>query len=120
MTSLLLGPHNAEALDIHIDLGGPPALVLVPETPVYYAPAVPYNYFLYDGRYYVFSQGAWYASPSYGGPWGFIAVKKVPKPILSVPVDYYRAPPGHWKKHGPPPWAGQGKAHKKPKNKKND
>jgi hypothetical protein len=33
-------------------------------------------------------------------------VEHVPQPILAVPVTYYKAPPGHWKKGGPPPWAG--------------
>jgi hypothetical protein len=27
------------------------------------------------------------------------------RPILGVPVNYYKAPPGHWKQHGPPPWS---------------
>jgi len=29
----------------------------------------------------------------------------VPRPILGVPVSYYRNRPDHWKQHGPPPWA---------------
>lgn len=90
-------------LDIHI--GAPPQLVVVPGTPVYYAPAVPHNYFFYGGQYYLFQNGAWYLAPAYNGPWAPIAVEYVPRPILAVPVPYYKAPPGHWKKHGPPPWA---------------
>jgi len=100
----------AARTDVHIgiNLGAPPQLVVVPGTPVYYAPAVPYNYFFYGGQYYLFHQGAWLFAPTHNGPWSAIAVEYVPRPILSVPVPYYRAPPPHWKKHGrhgPPPWA---------------
>jgi len=28
-----------------------------------------------------------------------------------VPVGYYHVRPEHWKKHGPPPWAGHGRGH---------
>jgi hypothetical protein len=90
-------------IDIHI--GGPPQLVVVPRTPVYYAPTLPYNYFFYGGQYYVYHNGAWFFGPTFNGPWGMLEVRYVPRPILAVPVEYYGAPPGHWKKKGPPPWA---------------
>jgi hypothetical protein len=40
-------------------------------------------------------------------------------PFLSVPVEYYKIPPGHMKKKGPPSWAGKGHGphQKKPKDK---
>jgi hypothetical protein len=44
---------------------------------------------------------------------------KCPKPILAVPVPYYKKPPSHWKKHGPPPWA-EAKGHGKKKGKGKD
>ncbi len=94
--------------DVHIgiQIGAPPQLVVVPGMPVYYAPAVPYNYFFYGGQYYVFHGGGWYFAPGYDGPWVVIPVEYVPRPILAVPVPYYKHRPGHWKKkHGPPPWA---------------
>src|SRR5574341_1872058 len=96
----------AARTDVHIgiNLGAPPQLVVVPGTPVYYAPALPHNYFFYGGQFYVFHNGGWFFGPTFNGPWGFIDVRYVPRPILAVPVQYYRAPPRHWKKHGPPPW----------------
>lgn len=101
-------PAAAET-DVHIGvhLGAPPQLVLVPRTPVYYAPALPYNSFFYGGQHYLFHDGRWFFAPSYNGPWAAIAVEFVPPPILRVPVGYYRVRPPHWKrhKHGPPPWA---------------
>ncbi len=104
-------PATARAgTDIHIgiQIGAPPQLVVVPGTPVYYAPQLPYNYFHYGGQYYLFHNDAWFFAATYNGPWAPIAVEYVPPPILRVPVAYYRVPPGHWKehhKHGPPPWA---------------
>lgn len=103
----LLPASAAARTDIHFDvhIGTPPQLVVVPQTPVYYAPALPYNYFFYGGQYYIFQQGTWSYGPTYNGPWAVIPVQYVPRPILAVPVTYYKARPGHWKKHGPPPWA---------------
>ena len=94
---------NSVRLGIHI--GGPPPLVVVPGTLVYQAPNLPYNYFVYQKRYYLFHEGMWLSARRHDGPWTVIAVEQVPRPILGVPVDYYRNRPDHWKQHGPPPWA---------------
>lgn len=88
-----------------IQIGPPPPLVVVPGTPVYQAPSLPYNYFVYQKRYYLFHEGMWLSARRHDGPWTVIAVERVPRPILGVPVDYYKNRPGHWKQHGPPPWA---------------
>ncbi len=94
-------------------VAAPPQLVVVPGTPVYYAPSMNVNFFAYGGRYYTHHKGAWFAATTYGGPWTFIAVERVPQPVLAVPVAYYKVKPGHMKKAGgPPPWAGQGKGPK--------
>jgi hypothetical protein len=90
----------------------PPSLVVVPGTPVYYAPALPYNYFVYHGQYYVFHEGAWFRAKGHGGPWVFVAPHAVPRPVLAVPVAYYKVPPGHLKKGGPPHGGGHGKGPK--------
>jgi hypothetical protein len=87
----------------------PPQLIVVPGTSVYYAPEVPHNVFFYAKRYYVFHNGTWFYASSHNGPWTFIVHERVPRPVLAVPVEYYRVPPGHAKHHGPPPWAGHGK-----------
>jgi len=117
----LIPAAPAEALDLNISIGigvTPPALVVVPGTPVYYAPALPSNYFFYAGRYYALHDGVWFYARAYNGPWTTIAVQRVPKPIITVPVEYYKVPPGHLKRGGPPerggppPWAGHGKGPK--------
>lgn len=83
----------------------PPQLVVVPGSPVFYAPGASMNFFAYGGRYYTFHEGAWFVAPRYGSPWATIAPARVPRPVLAVPVAYYRVPPGHAKKagHGCPP-----------------
>jgi len=104
----LVPPAPARAADVHIGItiAAPPQLVVVPRTPVYYAPALPYNLFFYGGQYYLFHEGRWFYAPTYNGPWHLIAVEYVPVPILRVPVQYYRVRPPHWERRtGPPPWA---------------
>jgi hypothetical protein len=126
--ALLWSGAAAAGPDVQIDIGlgvppivlaAPPQLVVVPGTSVYYAPDIPANYFFHKGRYYTVVNGVWSMAPAYSGPWAVIQIGKVPPPVLSVPVEYYKIPPGHVKKKGPPPWAGQGhRAHpKKPKHK---
>lgn len=84
-----------------------PDLVLVPDSPVYYAPTVSANYFFYDGMYWVFQGDDWYASYWYNGPWDYVRIDYVPVFILRVPVYYYRRPPTYfrpWQRQEPPRW----------------
>ena len=119
-------PAKAQDVKINIGLGvppivltAPPQLVVVPGTPVYYAPNVQANLFVYKGRYYTVANGVWLMAPAYNEPWAVIQVGQVPAPVVGVPVEYYKIPPGQLKKHGPPPWAGLGHGPhpKKPKHK---
>lgn len=111
MLVLVAGPALADSISIGINtpsvslglnIGSPPPLVLVPKTHVYYAPSVPHNYFVYEGYYYVFHEGRWFYSHHYNGPWMGLTIHQVPRPLLAVPVTYYKIPPGHAKKYGPP------------------
>ena len=76
--------------------------MVVPGLPVYYAPGVDFNLFVYGGRHYRFHDGHWFFATSHGGPWTFVARERVPQPVLAVPVTYYKVPPGHAKKMGAP------------------
>jgi hypothetical protein len=107
--AVLLGAALPASADVHVGINigvppppvvalpAPPPLVVVPGSPVYYAPEVPYNFFYYGGAYFVFNDGYWYSSRSAHGPWAY--VQHVPPPVLRVPVHYYHVPPGHLK-HG--------------------
>ena len=100
-------------VQLGINLGPtPPPLVVVPGPvvaapgpPVYYAPNLPYNYFVYQNVYYLYRDTRWFRTRHYDGPWVAIAIGQVPRAVLAVPVDHYRNRPGHWAQHGPPPWA---------------
>lgn len=104
-------------VQLGINLGPtPPPLVVVPPPvavapgappppPVYYAPDLPYNYFVYQQVYYLYHEGRWFRARRHNGPWTAIAIAQVPRPILVVPVEDYRNRPAHWEHHGPPPWA---------------
>jgi hypothetical protein len=95
-------------VDIGIHLPAPPQLVVVPEVrAVQWVPTAPANLFFYERQYWAFVNGAWHVSRGHNGPWIVVAPTVVPRPVLLVPVSYYRVPPGHWKqwhRHGPPHW----------------
>ena len=98
------------AAQVHVDIGihlpAPPRLVIVPQLPeIRYAPAEDTNLFFYNAQYWVFVNGAWYVSHGYQGPWIVVGPQFIPRPLLHVPVRYYRVPPGHWRawKHDAPP-----------------
>jgi hypothetical protein len=88
-----------------IVLPAPPRVVVVPNSPVSYAPSVDYNLFVYGGRYYSFHQGSWFYASRHSGPWTFIPNERVPRPVIGVPVTYYRIPPGQAKKMANAPGA---------------
>jgi hypothetical protein len=102
--SLSIG-MRIDSLNLGIRIGEEPRLVVVPGTPVYEAPGLPYNYFYYHGGYYLYREGTWFWGASYNGPWTVISIERVPRPILMVPAGHYRERPEHWKRNGPPPWA---------------
>jgi hypothetical protein len=62
---LLLGPASATQAQVSVDIGFPninigfnignyPQLVLIPGSPVYYAPRLNSNFFFYDGLYWLY------------------------------------------------------------------
>lgn len=112
--SLLFSPvvipaHAEVSIGISIGINVPtyPQLVLVPGYPVYYYPQANYNYFFYDGLYWVYVDDNWYASEWYNGPWQLTGPEYVPVFILRIPVRYYRQPPIYfrsWRGDEPPHW----------------
>jgi hypothetical protein len=117
--SLLLGTATCAVAQVSIYIREPnvriginlpvyPEFVRVPSYPVYYAPRVNANLFFYDGLYWVFEDGRWYASSWYNGPWALVEPEGVPVYILRVPVRYYRDRPTYfrstWAVDAPPRW----------------
>lgn len=116
-------PSQADNFSIGVNIGASsppppmvlaaPPLVVVPGTPVYYAPSLSLNFFAYGGRYYTHHNGAWFVAATSGAPWTFLAVNRVPQPVLAVPASYYKVPPGHMKgTRNHPREAGRGKGHR--------
>ena len=117
---LAAGFHRSASADVQIGVGislpgvqigvnvpAYPQLLPVPGFPVYYAPYLDLNLFFYDGYYWVFTDGNWYYSTWYDGPWMLAAPDYVPYFLLRVPVSYYRRPPPFfrgWDRHYAPRW----------------
>ena len=98
---------RSPGVDIGIHVPAYPRLVRVPGYPVYYAPRANWNYFFYDGLYWVYRGDNWYASSWYDGPWQLVGPEDVPLFVLRVPVRYYRQPPVYfrgWRADAPPRW----------------
>jgi hypothetical protein len=100
-TGLLASPASA---DVTIKIGvppppiiiaSPPKVVVVPGTPVYYAPSASHNLFVYGGSYYALHNGHWFHARKPGAAWVLLPVERVPRPIIGVPVTYYKIKPGH-------------------------
>jgi len=110
LTITVAGSGQAQVrVDVGIHLPAPPAFVVIPGMPVYYAPSTPTNVFFYAHQYWAFESAGWYVGPSWNGPWAGVAPMYVPAPILQVPVGYYRVPPPHWRewrRDAPPRWEG--------------
>ncbi len=106
-------------VSVNINIGQPPPVivaqpVLVPvqASPVYYAPSYGSDLFFYDGRYYTVRDDQWFYAARLNTPWVSIAIGKVPRQILAVPVTYYRVHPKHTKHRGghcPPGQAKKGR-----------
>lgn len=94
-------------VSIGINMPTYPRLVRMPGRPVFYAPRAAYNYFFFDGLYWVFIGDNWYASSWYNGPWDLVEPDYVPVHLLRIPIRYYRQPPPYfrgWRADAPPHW----------------
>ncbi len=90
---------NAEvSINVTIPLPGlvitsPPAMAVIPGTYAYFAPDVEANIFFYHGYWYRPYEGRWYVSAEYSGPWGYIAINRVPSVLINIPPSYRHVPP---------------------------
>ncbi|MGZ3590732.1 MAG: hypothetical protein ACXU99_08755 [Thermodesulfobacteriota bacterium] len=72
---------------------GPPELVLIPGTYVYYDPDVDFDILFYAGYWYRPYRGYWYRSVSYEGPWVYAG--RPPYVLVNLPPDYRIVTRGH-------------------------
>jgi hypothetical protein len=70
-----------------------PRLVVVPGTRIYYVQNYDYDVYRYGRYWYYNSDGRWYRSRSYRGPWIYVGYRSVPGEFSSIPVRYRR----HWR-----------------------
>ncbi len=80
-------------------LPGPPEVVVIPGTYVYFVPDIHENIFFYHGYWYRPYEEYWYRSKGYNGPWVYIRPAKVPSALINLPRNYRHLPPGY--KHIP-------------------
>jgi hypothetical protein len=72
---------------------GPPTVVFIPGTYVYYVPDIDVDIFFYHGWWYRPYEGRWYRARIYNGPWYFIETVRVPRVVVGVPPGFRQAPP---------------------------
>lgn len=77
---------------------GPPDVVVIPGTYIYYVPGMRMDMFFYDGWWWRPWRGHWYRSYRYGGPWRYAAPSLVPRPLIMLPPGWRSS----WR-YGPPP-----------------
>src|SRR5512139_3363556 len=104
-------PAQAE-VSVNINLGPPPivvaeppALVMIPQSRVYFAPDPQVDVFFYGGYWWSPRGPQWYRAKAYNGPWVGVETYRVPKAVIYVPRDYRtrygherHVPYGQWKK----------------------
>ena len=83
----------------------PPAMVIIPQSNVYFAPGVSVDLFFYDNRWWNRRGDRWYRGSGYNGPWVAVGPRYVPAPVYRVPANYRTVyvhekpmPYGQWKK----------------------
>lgn len=59
------------------------------------APNPDCDMFQYQDSFYLYSDGFWYRSSSYNGPFRVIEVRRVPRAVLIVPENHWHHRP-HW------------------------
>jgi len=99
---------------VHVNIGvnlpvfrfaAPPEVVVIPGTYAYTVPDADVDIVFYRDYWYRPYGGRWYRSKGYNGPWGFVAVNRVPSVLLNLPPNYRhvhagyeRIPYGHFRK----------------------
>jgi hypothetical protein len=93
---LCASPGDA-GVDVNINIGlpvvvvaGPPEMIVIPQTMVYFAPDVEAQLFFSAGFWWTPHRGRWFRSRAYNGPWVRMAPRYVPAEFGRLPRDYRR------------------------------
>lgn len=88
-----------------IVVAAPPALVMVPNSEIFFVPDPKIDVFFFNGFWWSSRGSEWYRSTEYKGPWKIINKRHVPASVFHVPKNYrhlYKKekhiPYGQWKK----------------------
>ncbi|MFA4844672.1 MAG: hypothetical protein WC632_06990 [Candidatus Margulisiibacteriota bacterium] len=71
-----------------IVVSAPPAVVMMPQTGIYFVPGVSFDVFFYNGYWWSPRGDRWYRSSQYRGPWGIVQRSYVPGYLFKVPKNY--------------------------------
>jgi hypothetical protein len=74
---------------------GPPPVMPIPRTYVYYAPTIDVDILFFGGYWYRPYRDHWFRSRSYNGPWLYLQPPHVPRVLLELPPGYRSLPPGY-------------------------
>ncbi len=101
MVASAFAPHTSFAgVNVAVGIGlplpsliiaEPPPLVVIPDRYVYFVPGLDVDIFFYRGYWYRPHGGRWYRSGGYNGPWTYVARRRVPSVVVSLPPDYRHA-----------------------------
>ncbi len=73
----------------------PPPVIVIPGTYVYYVPDVQVDLLFFHGYWYRPYQGHWFRSTVYNGPWVYVEPQRVPAPLVHLPSNYRYLPASH-------------------------
>ena len=96
--SCLLAPLAAAPVNVNINIGPPPPVVVhsaptmlfLADPGVYVAVGVPYDIFFIGGRYYSMHGSAWYWGSSHSGPWVHVVHRSLPPGLQKFKVHQLR------------------------------
>lgn len=86
-------------VDVHIGIGvpipPPPSVILIPGTPVYYAPdCCGVEIFFYVGNWWRKHNGYWFRATYHNSPWVYVTPPQIPAVLVKLPPDYHKIPSG--------------------------
>ena len=67
-----------------------PKLARIPNLNIYYTPALRYNLYLADRRWYLLHDEKWYQGETHEGPWRYLSYSNVPESLKKIPDEFIK------------------------------